>query len=75
MSVHVAQSASPVAPIRCSGAVRGGCHCGGCNVPTAAQQGAAPDRKKRHSIRLATAFLVAPLFAAGEPGVGPMSAA
>ena len=31
-----------------------------------AQQGAAPDRKKRHSIRPATASLVAPLFAAGE---------
>ena len=44
---------------------------GGSSVRTAAQQGAPPDRKKRHSIRLLTACLVAPLFAAGELSVVP----
>ena len=33
---------------------------------TSTEQGAPPDRKKRHSIRLLTVSLVAPLFAAGE---------
>ena len=42
---------------------------------TSAEQIAAPDRKKRHSIRLATASLVAPLFAAGELVVRRLRAA
>ena len=45
---------------------------GGLTLP---EQGAAPDRKKRHSIRLATASLVTPLFAAGELSVVPQRAA
>ena len=42
---------------------------------TSPQQIAAPDRKKRYSIRLLTASLVAPLFAAGELSVLPKRAA
>ena len=41
----------------------------GAKCVTSPEQGAPPDRKKRHSIRPLTARLVAPLFAAGELGV------
>ena len=47
----------------------------GAGCLTSPQQGAPPDRKKRHSIRLLTAGLVTPLFAAGELVVLPKRAA